>query len=85
MTTPAAEQLLLTIQQTAATLACGRTTVFRLIATGQLEAVGTGRSRRIIAESATQYVERIRTHTDSGEPIRTQTVATQQKPDNVHN
>ena len=64
MTTPAAEELLLTDRQTAARLAIGRTRVWELIATSELETVRIGRSRRIIAQSVADYVERLRTTMD---------------------
>jgi excisionase family DNA binding protein len=52
--------LLLTIPQAAAVLAVGRTTVYELIAAGDLEAVHIGRSARVPVAAVEDYVERQR-------------------------
>jgi excisionase family DNA binding protein len=52
--------LLLTIPQTAAVLAVGRTTVYELIGAGDLEAVHIGRSIRVPVEALESFVERRR-------------------------
>lgn len=63
MTTPV-EQLLLTDRQAATRLGVGRTRVWQLITAGELETVHIGRSLRVVAESVTNYVERLRTTVD---------------------
>ncbi|HET6810646.1 MAG TPA: helix-turn-helix domain-containing protein [Acidimicrobiales bacterium] len=52
--------LLLPIPEVAAALGLGRTKVYELIATGQLEAVHIGRSCRVPADSVETFVERLR-------------------------
>lgn len=52
--------LLLTPERAAEQLNIGRTTVYGLIAAGELECVRIGRSRRIPAEALTAYVDRLR-------------------------
>ena len=52
--------LLLTIPQAAAVLAVGRTTVYELIAAGDLEAVNIGRSVRVPVEALRLFVDRQR-------------------------
>jgi excisionase family DNA binding protein len=52
--------LLLTVEQTAQQLGIGRTTVFALLKSGDLESVPLGRLRRIPAECITEYIERLR-------------------------
>ncbi len=54
------EQMLLTPERAADQLDIGRTTVYGLIATGELDSVKIGRSRRIPAEALVAYVERLR-------------------------
>ena len=54
------EQLLLTPERAADRLDVGRTTVYELIASGQLDSVKIGRARRIPAEALVAYVERLR-------------------------
>jgi excisionase family DNA binding protein len=50
--------LLLTIPQAAAVLAVGRTTVYKLVGAGDLEAVHIGRSVRIPVSTVEEFVER---------------------------
>jgi len=52
--------LLLTVERAAERLEVGRTKVFELLATGQLESVKIGRARRIPADALRGYVERLR-------------------------
>ena len=55
--------LLLTVKQVADHLGCGRTFVYELIGTGELEAVKLGRLRRIPASALDALVQRLRVHT----------------------
>jgi excisionase family DNA binding protein len=50
--------LLLTIPQAAAVLAVGRTTVYELIAAGDIEAVHIGRSVRVPVDALRSFVDR---------------------------
>ncbi|MFG1818542.1 helix-turn-helix domain-containing protein [Kribbella sp. NPDC049174] len=52
--------LLLTVEQAAQRLGIGRTTVFALLKSGQLESIPLGRLRRIPAECITEYIDRLR-------------------------
>ena len=51
---------LLTPEQAAATLAIGRTKVFELLRSGELESVRIGSSRRIPREAVQEYVYQLR-------------------------
>jgi excisionase family DNA binding protein len=53
-------RLLLTPERTAELLDVSRTTVYALLAAGELESVQIGRSRRIPTDSAEGYVARLR-------------------------
>lgn len=53
-------QLLLTPEQAAATLAICRTKVYELLGKGELESVQIGASRRIPYVALTEYVQRLR-------------------------
>lgn len=55
-----ADELLLTTGQAQARLRLGRSTVFSLIKTGQLESVKIGRARRIPEAALREYVEKLR-------------------------
>ncbi|MFI6680157.1 helix-turn-helix domain-containing protein [Kribbella sp. NPDC050470] len=55
-----AAPLLLTVEQTAQQLGIGRTTVFALLKSGELESIPLGRLRRIPAECITEYIDRLR-------------------------
>jgi excisionase family DNA binding protein len=52
--------LLLTIFETAALLSVGRTTVYELIAAGELETVHIGRAVRVPADALKGFVSRLR-------------------------
>jgi excisionase family DNA binding protein len=58
--TSTAGPLLLTVEQAAQQLGIGRTTVFALLKSGDLESIPLGRLRRIPAECITEYIERLR-------------------------
>ncbi|WKK27575.1 excisionase family DNA-binding protein [Streptomyces olivoreticuli] len=51
---------LLTVEEAARRLQIGRTTCYRLIASGELESVPVGRLRRVPAEAVPEYVARLR-------------------------
>jgi len=59
------EQLLVTVEQAAAMLAIGRTTVFRLIAEGDLEATKIGRATRVHVDALSDLVARLRARSQS--------------------
>ncbi|WP_232828842.1 helix-turn-helix domain-containing protein [Kribbella monticola] len=59
-TTTAATPLLLTVEEAAQRLGIGRTTVFGLIKSGELESVPLGRLRRIPTECINEYIDRLR-------------------------
>lgn len=50
----------LTVEEAARRLSIGRTTCFRLIASGQLESVPIGRLRRVPAEAVNDFLARLR-------------------------
>jgi excisionase family DNA binding protein len=54
------QQILLTPERAAEQLDVGRTTVYGLITSGELDSVKIGRSRRIPADALVAYVERLR-------------------------
>jgi excisionase family DNA binding protein len=56
----ATNQLLLTPEQAATTLAVCRTKVYELLGKGELESVQIGSSRRIPDVALTEYVQRLR-------------------------
>jgi excisionase family DNA binding protein len=58
--------LLLTVEEAAQRLRLGRTLVYRLISSGELESVKVGRLRRVPAECLPEYVATLR-HTRSSE------------------
>jgi len=58
--------LLLTVEEAARRLRLGRTLVYRLISSGQLESVTVGRLRRIPAECLAEYVATLRRTRSSG-------------------
>lgn len=68
-TTPV--RLLLTIRETADALGLGRSTVYELIAAGELEVVRIGRSARIPVVAVEQLVQRHRSHRPSAAPVVT--------------
>jgi excisionase family DNA binding protein len=53
-------QLLESVDDTAARLGVGRTTVYDLLRAGRLEAIKLGKSRRIIIASTLRLVEQLR-------------------------
>ena len=54
------DQILSTAERVAEQLDVGRTTVYALMASGELASVKIGRSRRIPADAVTTYIERLR-------------------------
>jgi excisionase family DNA binding protein len=52
--------LLLTVEEAAKRLRLGRTLVYRLISSGELESVTVGRLRRVPAECLAEYVKALR-------------------------
>ena len=54
------EALLLTAEQAADVLNVSRTTIFKLMAGGELDSLKIGRSRRIPAQSLERFVESLR-------------------------
>jgi len=62
--------LLLTVERAAERLEIGRTKVFELMATGELESVLIGRARRIPADALRGYVQRLRGQQPGGEAVR---------------
>jgi excisionase family DNA binding protein len=55
-----APRTLLTVEEAAERLAIGRTTVFALLKTGQLQSVQIGRLRRIPLEALDEYAQTLR-------------------------
>ncbi|MFI7543120.1 helix-turn-helix domain-containing protein [Actinoplanes sp. NPDC049599] len=55
-----ATPLVLTVEQAAQRLGIGRTLMYALIASGEVESVPIGRLRRIPVECLTEYVNRLR-------------------------
>ncbi len=55
----AAAKVLLTVEEAAARLNLGRTSVFALIKNGQIASVRIGRARRIPAREVEAYAERL--------------------------
>jgi excisionase family DNA binding protein len=53
-------QLLFTPEQAAAKLAAGRTTIYALMASGELQSVKIGRSRRIPSVALKEYVGKLK-------------------------
>lgn len=58
--------MLLTVEEAARSLRLGRTLVYRLIASGELESVTVGRLRRVPAECLAEYVATLRGAQSSG-------------------
>jgi excisionase family DNA binding protein len=50
-------KVLLTLDDAAFALSCGRTVVYELVQRGRLIAVGSGRGRKVTATSVRQYVD----------------------------
>lgn len=57
--------LLLTVRQAAAALGVGRTTVYELISSGDLEVVHIGRSARIPVAAINEFVDQLRSRDTS--------------------
>jgi excisionase family DNA binding protein len=55
------EKVLLTVEEAATVMAIGRTKMFELIATGAVESVRIGSSRRVPSAAVEAYVQRLRT------------------------
>ncbi|MEV6306085.1 helix-turn-helix domain-containing protein [Actinoplanes sp. NPDC051861] len=55
-----ATPFVLTIEQAARRLGIGRTLMYALVSSGEIESVTIGRLRRIPAECLTEYVSRLR-------------------------
>ena len=53
------EQLLETVEDTARRLGVGRSTVYELLRSNELEAVKIGRARRVVIASSVRLVERL--------------------------
>jgi excisionase family DNA binding protein len=62
------DELLLTVEEAARRLRLGRTLIYRLISSGELESVTVGRLRRVPAECLTEYVATLRGARSSGAP-----------------
>ena len=58
-------QLLLTVEDVGQAIKQSRSTVFELLASGEIESVKIGRSRRIPAQAVEDYVARLR----AGSPV----------------
>ncbi len=56
---PTEHRLLLTIVEAANLLGVGRTTLYELLARGELQAVRIGRSRRVPRQAVDDYVNRL--------------------------
>jgi excisionase family DNA binding protein len=54
------DELLLTVEEAARRLRIGRTLVYQLISSGELESVKVGRLRRVPAECLPEYVATLR-------------------------
>jgi excisionase family DNA binding protein len=54
------EKLLLNVSECASALGISRSKVYELLASGALESVHIGRSRRVPMEAASAFVERLR-------------------------
>jgi len=55
------DKMLLTPSEAAATLGIGRSKVYELLQSGQLQSVHIGTCRRIPADALTTFLERLRT------------------------
>lgn len=63
----AREPLLLKVEEAAARLQIGRTTMYELVRLGEVESVPIGRLRRIPSECLDEYVARLRERTGPGQ------------------
>jgi excisionase family DNA binding protein len=57
---PPVERMLLTVEEAATVLGVGRSLMFELIASGQIESVRVGRLRRLRPEDLREYVASLR-------------------------
>ena len=64
---PREEQLLLRVEEAAARLGIGRSLMYRLVLSGEVESVHVGRLRRIPAECLAEHVARLRAGVRSAE------------------
>lgn len=53
------DRLLLTVSEAASCLGIGRSTLYELVASGEIESVTIGRSRRVPVASLAVYVDRL--------------------------
>lgn len=63
-----ADKLLLRIEEAAKRLGIGRSLMYRLVLSGQVQSVPLGRLRRIPAEALEEYVERLRVEASCKSP-----------------
>ena len=70
MTIESKDKRLFTMSQTQAMLELGRTRMWALIASGEIESVRIGRSRRIPVEAIDRYVEGLRASQQTEDPPR---------------
>jgi excisionase family DNA binding protein len=63
-----ADKLLLRIEEAAKRLGIGRSLMYRLVLSGQVQSVPLGRLRRIPAEALEEYVERLRVEASGKSP-----------------
>jgi excisionase family DNA binding protein len=64
------DKLLLRIEEAAKRLGIGRSLMYRLVLSGQVQSVPLGRLRRIPAEALREYVERLRVEASGKSPAR---------------
>jgi excisionase family DNA binding protein len=62
------DKLLYTVPECVEALSIGSSKVWELIASGRLESVKVGRSRRVTREALERFVEELRTHTNGELP-----------------
>ncbi|MBC7761551.1 MAG: excisionase family DNA-binding protein [Candidatus Saccharibacteria bacterium] len=62
-----APPLLLCVEEAARRLSIARTSMFRLVGSGEVESVCVGRLRRIPVQCLEDYVSRLRLETDAAE------------------
>ena len=62
------DKILLTVEEAAERLSIGRTKAYELMATGALQSVTIGRSRRIPAEALEPFVAMLRQTGEAGHP-----------------
>ena len=58
---PATPRLMLTVEQAAEALGIGRTTMFALVKSGQIQSIRIGRLRRVPADAIDTYAQRLAT------------------------